>query len=582
MTNLAESWLQDYCEFQTGVRRGLVVRGQTGDRAQLLGAWPVGSPPDAELLAIAADTINGKYPIQRAVPTADGVGRAYPLPLRLSNQILGAVVIEVRKSCGDSDETTFDTLRQKLASLEKTLGHTALGGIGPAEVLSLQATLLNHHRFAPAATALANELAALLHCDRVSIGMVRNGATRLEAVSHSSTERHGGDDFLAIAAAMDECVDQQAAILYPQPSRAQPRITLAHAALAKRMGGGTLLTLPLVDRLQVFGAITIESLQGVGFAEEEVTKLEHMAGLIGPLLAVKREVGLPLRRRLGQRLADFWRRLIGPGHVSLKAATAGLALLLGLLTLIPVEYRVTAPVRLEGQVQRTLSAPTDGFLQVVHARPGDPVRTGQVLVELAKQDLLLELRRWQSELAQHENAYGAAMSSGDRAQLAVSLARMREAQAQVDLVQGQLARARIEAPFDGVVISGDLSQSLGTPVERGHALLTVAPVEGRRLIVEVDERDIDLVRVGQRGEFVLQAMPGRRLGLIVQRITPVASTADERNFFAVEASLIGADPGLRHGLEGVAKIGAGDRSLAWIWLHRAGDWLRLNLWRWLG
>lgn len=582
MTTLAESWLQEYCEFQTGARRGLVVRGQSGDRTQLLGVWPVGSPPDAELLAIAADAINGKYPIQRAVRTADGAGRAYPLPVRLANQILGAVVIEVRKSSGDSDETTFDTLRQQLASLEESLSHTALGGIGPAEVLSLQATLLNHRHFAPAATALANELAGLLHCDRVSIGITRNGATRLEAVSHSSTERHGGDDFMAITAAMDECVDQQAAILYPQPSRAQPRITLAHAALANRMGGGTLLTLPLVERLEVFGAITIESQQGVGFEEEEVTKLEHMAGLIGPLLAVKREVDLPLRRRLGDKLAATWRKLVGPGHTTLKVASVGGLVLLGLLTLIPVDYRVTAPVRLEGQIQRTLSAPSDGFVQLVHARPGDPVRAGQVLVELARQDLMLELRRWQSELAQHENAYGGAMSNGDRAQLAVSLARMQEAQAQVDLVQGQLERARIEAPFDGVVISGDLSQSLGTPVERGHALLTVAPVEGRRLIVEVDERDIDQVRLGQRGEFALQAMPGRSLGLIVQRITPVASSADERNFFAVEASLIGADPGLRPGLEGVAKIDAGRRSLAWIWLHRGGDWLRLNMWRWLG
>lgn len=582
MTTLAETWLQDYCEFQTGVRRGLVVRGQTGERAQLLGVWPVGSPPDTELLGIAADAINGKYPIQRAVSTAEGMARAYPLPVRLANQVLGAVVIELRKSSVTSDEEVFDKLRQQLTALEETLSHTALGGIGPAEVLSLQATLLHHRQFAPAATALANELAGLLHCDRVSIGITRNGATKLEAISHSSTERHGGDDFMAIAAAMDECVDQQAAILYPQPNRAQPRITLAHAALAKRMGGTTLLTLPLVDRLEVFGAVTIESQQGVGFEEEEVTKLEHMAGLIGPLLAVKREVDQHLRRRLALKLTDFWRHLTGPGHTSLKAATAGVLGLLALLTLIPVEYRITAPVRLEGQVQRTLSAPTDGFLQVVHARPGDPVRAGQVLVELAKQDLMLELRRWQSELAQHENAYGAAMSSGDRAQLAVSLARMQEAQAQVDLVQGQLERSRIEAPFDGVVISGDLSQSLGTPVERGHGLLTVAPVQGRRLIVEVDERDIDLVRVGQRGEFALQAMPGRGMGLIVQRITPVATTADERNFFPVEASLIGDDPGLRPGLEGVAKIEAGERSLAWIWLHRASDWTRLNLWRWLG
>ena len=33
---------------------------------------------------------------------------------------------------------------------------------------------------------------------------------------------------------MDECIDQQAAILYPPQTRAQPRIILAHAALANQ------------------------------------------------------------------------------------------------------------------------------------------------------------------------------------------------------------------------------------------------------------------------------------------------------------------------------------------------------------
>jgi multidrug resistance efflux pump len=44
-------------------------------------------------------------------------------------------------------------------------------------------------------------------------------------------------------------------------------------------------------------------------------------------------------------------------------------------------------------------------------RPGDLVKAGQVLAELAEQDLQLEHNRWASELAQHENAYAAAMAA---------------------------------------------------------------------------------------------------------------------------------------------------------------------------
>ncbi len=581
MTTSADSWLQDLGSLQIELRRGVVVRHRADGQLQLLASWPGGSRPDAGLLGIALNTVQGAYPIQQALPTADGACRAFPLPVRMGNQIRGAVVIEASDSPALEPARVFAGLQGQLEALEQTLAQDAPDHAGPAEILSLQTALLSHRRFPTAATALANELANLLRCDRVSIGMMRNGTTRLEAVSHSNSERHGGDDFMAITAAMDECFDQQSTIIFPPPGGAPPRITLAHAELARR-GRSALLTLPLVEQSQVFGAVTLERMQGMDFAQEEVTGLEHVMGLLGPLLAVKREADTPVSKRIQKGCTSAWRKLTGRGHIRFKAVTTAAVLTLALLTLVPVDYRVTAPVRVEGQVQRVLSAPYDGFLESVHVRPGDRVQAGQILVELDRQDLFLDLRRWQSELAKHENTYGAAMFSGDRAKLANSLASLQEVRAKVDLVQGQLDRAQVKAPFDGVVISGDLSQSLEMPVERGSALLTVAPIEGRRLIIEVDERDVARVHPGQRGEFALRAMPGNTLELSVQRITPVASSRNKRNFFAVEAVVTGSDPGLRPGLEGIAKIDAGRRSIAWVWLHRVGDWLRLGLWRWLG
>jgi HlyD family secretion protein len=130
------------------------------------------------------------------------------------------------------------------------------------------------------------------------------------------------------------------------------------------------------------------------------------------------------------------------------------------------------------------------------------------------------------------------------------------------------------------VIKGDLSQALGAPVQRGDALLTLAPAERYRLIVEVDERDIASIHVGQAGQLALASSAGDTLGFVVERVTPVATVREGRNAFAVEARLAAAAPLLRPGLEGVAKIDAGERSAAWIWGHRVTDWLRLALWSW--
>ena len=84
--------------------------------------------------------------------------------------------------------------------------------------------------------------------------------------------------------------------------------------------------------------------------------------------------------------------------------------------------------------------------------------------------------------------------------------------------------------------------------------------------------------MGQRGRLALSALPDRPLPLRVERITPISSTAEGRNYFRVEAELEEPVAALRPGMEGIAKIDAGRRSLLWIWTHDLVDWLRLRLW----
>ena len=51
--------------------------------------------------------------------------------------------------------------------------------------------------------------------------------------------------------------------------------------------------------------------------------------------------------------------------------------------------------------------------------------------------------------------------------------------------------------------------------------------------------------------------------------------------FRVEARLDGLHTGLRPGMDGVAKIDIGERSLLWIWTHSALEWLRMAWWAWV-
>jgi hypothetical protein len=118
-------------------------------------------------------------------------------------------------------------------------------------------------------------------------------------------------------------------------------------------------------------------------------------------------------------------------------------------------------------------------------------------------------------------------------------------------------------------------------VERGSVLYEVAPLSSFRLILKVDERDVGDIKEGQRGNILLSAFPREPVPFQVQKITPVSTAKEGRNYFRVEAALDYDEPRLRPGMEGVGKIEVERRRYAWIWSHQAIDSLRLMLWKWM-
>ncbi|HEX2547408.1 MAG TPA: GAF domain-containing protein, partial [Ramlibacter sp.] len=285
---------------------------------------------------------------------------------------------------------------------------------------------------ADAASAACTELAEGLACSRVSIGMLHGDALRLAGSSDiASVGRRAATT--GVPEAMHEAIDQQRTVAWPAPPQ-QDGITLAQRQLA---AGGSVCSVPLVDGTRIVGALTLERATG-DFLPVEIAALDDVSRLVGPVLELKRQLAEPWLRRVAAR----WRAaLAAPSRRWTLGATAFLLLVAALA--VPVPWRVSAPARLEGSVQRAVVAATDGFLQQANVRPGDRVQAGQVLAELASQDMELERRRRESELRQHEGAYRAAQARSDRSQMVSHQAKAAEAQAMLSLVEGQLQRARV-------------------------------------------------------------------------------------------------------------------------------------------
>ncbi len=578
---LAESWLARQCEIVPSVKRGLVVLGVTKD-AELTptACWPEGAEAAAGLLAAAELAMDKSHPVVKVRPNGAKSALEVACPILVDGQLFGVAAIE-SESTEAQQRAVMQLLQWGVSWLEFIVQREASAVTNRLmTVLELVATVIEQERFHAAAMAAATELARRLSCERVSFGFLSGRHMRVRALSHSVRFSHKTNLVRDIGTAMDEALDQSAIIVFPPAANEQPRITKAHAVLARRHGTSAICTVPISEADEIVGAVTFERGPEQEFDPPTVELCEAIVSLLGPILNSKHKQERWLGAKVAEGFNTFVKRLCGPRHPLIKLWALVIVAVVGLLTFGTGTYRVSAPAMIEGAVQRVVVAPTDGYIVEANARAGDVVQAGDALGRLDDKDLNLERLKWMSEREKLVKQSRSALAAHDRTEASILYAKIAQADAQIALTEEQLARAQFSAPLDGIIVSGDLSQALGSPVERGEVLFEIAPLDAYRLILNVDEREISSVGVGQRGHLGLSAVPGERIPFTVEKITPVSVAEDGRNSFRVEARLEREPKLLRPGMQGVGKIEVESRSLFWIWTHKLTSWLKLWIWSW--
>lgn len=581
-----QSWLPLQCRMLKGVRCGMVLLGNP-DQGPFS---PVAVWPDAKLsmnhLTGAAERAlrerRGLLIAGEEVNAPENVHVAYPI--EVSGKLHGVVVLEVEEHPKQELQSILRMLHWGAAWLEVMIRRAEAAKASELterleKVLDLVASAVEHEGFQAGAMALVTRMATTLECDRVSVGFMSRNQVRVKVMSHTADFGKQTNLVRCIGAAMDEAGDQHATVVYPSPPEGLPLVTRAHEELSKQQGSGAILTIPLENKGKFVGGLTLERPSEKPFDEETVEACETVAALVGPILETKRREERWLIRKALDSAAEQLRRILGPGYLLRKLILLAVLGLVIFFSFFEIDYRVTAPTSIEGEVQRAVAAPFNSYIKEAPVRPGDVVKEGDPLCLLDDRDLKLERLKWVTEKEQLTKQYHEAMAKHDRAQIRITKSKIDQAEAQLALIEEQLSRTRVVAPFHGVVLSGDLSQSLGSPVERGQELFRVAPLDDYRVIVEVDERDIIHIREGQKSELVLPSMPGEAFPFVVNKITPVSLAKEGRNYFRVEAKMEKSSDRLRPGMEGVGKIKIDRRKLIWVWTHEGIDWLRLKLWR---
>lgn len=125
---------------------------------------------------------------------------------------------------------------------------------------------------------------------------------------------------------------------------------------------------------------------------------------------------------------------------------------------------------------------------------------------------------------------------------------------------------------------GDLSRSIGAPLEVGQALLEIAPLDQMVVELEIPEYEIGHIKKGTLARVRLTAGEGDPIEDSIDVIYPNAELRDDVNVFVAKIEIDNRDGLLRPGMRGDAIAYGPIRP--WLWSLTRSGWEKA-LW-WIG
>jgi RND family efflux transporter MFP subunit len=446
-------------------------------------------------------------------------------------------------------------------------------------VLQLATAVATAEGFESAAMNLCNELATRTSATRVALGWIKGRNIRVKAFSHTEQFDKKQELVKLLESVMEECVDQEEPVHFDPEGGGTQNVSRSAQALSRAEGGCIVLTLPLRRRADVVGAITLEFPAAQKLTPQASTGLAVAVDLLAPQLYDRFQNDRWLATKIGLSIRNGGKAVLGPHHMLAKMIFFLVVGLVVFLCLFKPTYHVNASFSFDSIQKRKLEAPFEGFIKKVYVRPGDKVQKGQLLLAMDDKDVQLNLNKAKFEAAKAEAQHAKDVADPEKqAEAETDAAEIKIANTAAALYQDELDRAQIVAPFDGIVLKGDLTDQEGTPKKEGEELFVVAADNSLRAQMTVSDRDIQDLKVGQHGMLATTSKPTDRYAFTIDRIVPLGEPKEGENVFTVYARLDKQMPSWSPGLAGEARIDIQKKPLGWIWTHKLIEYLKLKLW----
>lgn len=238
-------------------------------------------------------------------------------------------------------------------------------------------------------------------------------------------------------------------------------------------------------------------------------------------------------------------------------------MILGLLATAGFAEEIYATFNVQADKEADLVLSTSGLVKKIYADVGDTVKQGKVLLELDNDDLKTSmlLAQKQIDLAEvnlrfakkayerfaqvqdvvDEELFDQYVSNYERSKIELA-----NAQANLAYKKSLYEKTRLKAPFTGVIALREIELGDGVSSAKMETLFTLITAKKQKLIVSVDEKYWQKLKVGQAFTYSVSGSEKQLTGKIV-KIYP--SIDDKKRSVTVEVPASGLKVGIfGHGM----------------------------------
>ena len=231
------------------------------------------------------------------------------------------------------------------------------------------------------------------------------------------------------------------------------------------------------------------------------------AGLVMSGIGVVLWFGMPIARQIASLMSNK-----SPSPINKVRAAVSVSLMVGMVVggfyVFQAPATKSAPAIVQLCNESIIRSDASGFVTAIHVVEGQTVAKGDLLMELKNPQLaneLVELTRLQDEAKIQSRIY---QQQGNQAMVQAENKRAFRFAAQIVEKQSAAEGLRVSANCDGVIVQRALQNLMGSFVERGDELLTVATLVNKEVVVSVDQSEYDAA-VWSQGKQLRLMFPGR-------------------------------------------------------------------------